>query len=218
MAVRTIDDMLAQLLRFLPDQYAAASDALSGLAAQMVQAEQAGEDLVLSTTVGAAAGKWLTLMAGGYGVYRQAGESDASLRIRLRRVEDRVTRPAILAVVNALLSAYTATQAVMYEHFASGFFVGDFSDQPDDAIRLYGQHNAFTLLVPALTADASSYGAFALDPSGAYGLDTAYVDADAFAVGNTADDTEHAVYAAIQAAVERLRAAGVRWWLLRDDP
>lgn len=211
--------LLEQLLRFLPPQYRAASDILGGLAAQLAQVEASGDDLVLATTIDGAEDEWLTLLARGYGVRRGSSESDDTVRERIRVVDDALTRPAILDAVNALLAPYTATEATMYEHFDSGFFADvDYADQDDDSIRVYDQHNSFTLLVPDLSGLSTSYGKFALQPAESEDADAAYADADTYAVADSADTTEHVVYGAIQATVERLRAAGVRWWLLRDEP
>lgn len=211
--------LLAQLLRFLPPGYAASEALLGGLAEQYAQVEQLGDELVGSVTVEGAEGKWLTLLARGYGIYRRDGESDESVRERLREVEDAVTPTAILIAVNRLLAPYTATEAELLEHWDYGFFADvDFADQPDDETRVLDQHLAFTLLVPHLTASGTTLGHFAVAPADATDPDAAFADGDTYAVVDTVDDTEHAVYSAIQSAVERLRAAGVRWWLLRDEP
>lgn len=224
---RTTSQWLSELEGVLPGWIRPLRPHLAGLAAMLVDLEALNDDAVEATTVAGAEGIWLTLYARGLGIHRVPGESDADLRKRVRNVEDVVTRPAILAAVNELLAAYTVEQARMFEHFETGFFADiNFADQPTNGTRILDQHNAFTLVVPALTADASSYGHFLmdspdplnLDPSGALDVDAAYVDIDTYAVADSADDTEHAVYAAIQATVERMRAAGVRWWLLRDEP
>lgn len=112
----TTQDQLDQILRRLPPRYEASEAVLSGGAAQLALVLNAGEDLKASGYFEGATVQWLTLHAAGYGLVRATGEPDASLRARLRNVGDSVTRPALLAAVDALLvERGSAVPAVMIE-------------------------------------------------------------------------------------------------------
>jgi len=192
--------LVAQIERFLPPGFSASREILAGVAAALDRARQVNEDLALASTIGGAEGKWLTLMARGYGLSRATHETDVSVRRRLRNVEDRLTCQAILDAVNRLLEPYTATEAVLYEWFdEDGAFWLDF-DFLDDQ-RILGEWNTFYLFVPLL-GEAAWGDAF---------LDDAFLD-DAFLGAGP----EHPVYPAIVAEVERLRAAGVRWLMILE--
>jgi hypothetical protein len=199
---RTTDQLLAQLERFVPPQLRPLRPVLAGICAMLRRGEIAADDFSLSSTIGGAEGIWLTLLARGYGVERATGESDESLRARLRNVEDKLTKTRILRRVNELLSEYTDEQAELLEHWANGFYF-DNDDYFDDDLVL-DQHNAFTLVCPLVGDEI---------PVGNDYLDSMYLD-DAY-LGS--GEGIHPVYLAIVAEVERLRAAGVRWWLLVES-
>lgn len=185
---RSTDELLEQLERFVPPEYAPLRPVLAGLAAMLVEAEETTDGLITSQTVGGAEGIWLTLLARGYGVDRATDETDSSLRYRLRNPEQQLTKAAILEAVNALLAEYTADEAELLEHWANGIYMTEEDDDTDiffDDAEIFDQHNAFTLRCPLL---------------------------DPFEVGD-----EHPVYVAIVVLVEQLRAAGVRWWLIVED-
>jgi hypothetical protein len=195
---RTTADILAQLERFLPPRYASIRPTLAGIAAVFARVELSGEDLALATTIGGAEGAWLRLIARGYGVYAQDGESDASIRERIRNVEGQVTRPAILAAVNALLAPFTDTPARMIERVDDGFWNVNFWW---DTTIFCGPSRFFVLVLPRIgnIGTGSSY------------WDSAYFDNDFFWGGG--DAGVHPVYHAIAALVNRIRAAGVSWRL-----
>ena len=195
---RTTTDLLEQLQRHLPPAYGPLQPVLAGLAATLDQAESSTSELVASTTVEEAEGIWLTLLAQGYGVRRAAGESDSSLRVRLRAPERQMTVAAILDATNAILADVTTEEAVLVEHADGELWLDQ--DLWLDQSRLYDQHNAFTLEVPLVEEPlvGSSF------------VDHSFLDADLF----LGEGTEPSVYAVIASTVERLRAAGVRWWLV----
>jgi hypothetical protein len=194
----TTAELLAQRERWLPAYWRAAQPITAGAAASMARASEAVDDLEGSVSIEGAEGIWLTLLARGYGVDRAPAEGDESLRGRLRNVEHKVTRASILARVNELLSEYTDEEADMIEHFDHGTYCDqDYADQT----TLYDQHNAFTLVAPRV-GEAEGWNDYA---------DEAHAD-QSYAGGASA----HPVYPAIMAEVERLRAAGVRWWLAID--
>lgn len=197
----TKDELYNQLRRFLPDYYDVLDPVLWAMAAAMEVAADTSDDLADSATIEGAEGAFLTLLARGYGIIRATSESDDTLRTRLRNVEDKATRGAILDAVNAILAPFTGDQAEMREHWDAGIFLDDEAYVDDPETVLYNEHNAFTLLVPALE-DVSTQD-FYVDQSYA---DQSYTDA--------APSDFSTVYAAIIAEVERLRAAGIRWWLV----
>lgn len=188
------------MLRHLPAEYASSEDVIGGMAAAIEEAQDTGEAAVLEASIGGAEGKWLTLLARGYGVTRATGETDGSLRGRLRNVEDKVTPQAILDAVNSLLAPYTATEAELVEWFeGDGAFWLDY-DYLDDQ-RLFGEWHTFYLIVPLL--GEAAWGDFYVDSS--------FLDDEFIGAG-----PDHPVYAAIVAEVERLRAAGIRWLLITE--
>jgi hypothetical protein len=187
---RTTDELLAQLERFLPPEMAPLRPVLAGIAAMMRQAELFKDACIDAAKHTTAEGIWLTLLAQGYGVRRATGESDASLLDRLQNVPDALTVTALEDAANRLLADLTGTEAYILEHWANRFFCdGDgYCDQGDP---LLDQHNAFALVCP-LVGDLPSSETY---PTG-----------------------EHAVYAAIFAAIQQLKAAGVRWCLVVQAP
>jgi hypothetical protein len=197
---RTTAAILAQLERFLPPRYAAYRDVLAGGAAGLAEADALWEDLADAATIGGADGVFLRLRARGFGIQAQGDETDASIRSRIRSVEGQVTRPAILAAVNALLAPYTATEATMLEPWDEGFL--DYDCYSDDT-RLCDAHNSFVLVLPLVgdQVGGSSY------------IDDGYIDIDLY-VG--ASGEEHPVYEAIRVLVNRIRAAGIRAWMAID--
>jgi len=188
------------MLRHLPPQYEAAEDVIGGMVAPLEQARLTAADMRDASTVAGADGKWLTLLARGYGVVRATDEGDAALRARLRNVENKLTRQAILDAVNALLAPYSGQPAQMAEWFEEdGAFWLDF-DFLDDQ-RLLGEWHTFYLFAP-LVGTAAWGDLF---------LDDAFLDAEYLGAG-----PDHPIYASITAEVERLRAAGVRWLLITE--
>jgi hypothetical protein len=198
------NDLLAQLRRHLPTHYDVLDPVLGGVAAALAEGLRVvDEELQGSVSVGGASGTWLTLLARGYGVRRGNAEGDASLRTRVRNAEGAVTKQALEAAANALLAEYTGEQAEVVEHWAARVFLDD-EAYADDA-ELFDQHNAFTLRVPRLIEGGGVGGFLGVDAW----ADQSFADAS--------QGADHPVYGAIIAEIERLRAAGVRWWLLLDS-
>ena len=197
----TTAQLLAQIERFGPRRYLAVRAILAGIAAQLAAADAVVESFATSSTVAGATGAWLTLLARGYGIDRGPEETDAALRERLVSPASLVTRAGILALVDALLDAVSADPAKMLEPWDEGF--ADV-DAYCDVTRHCGEHNSFVLVVP-LVGDQVG-GASYLDVDD-------YLDSDVF--GGLSGE-EHAVYAAIRAAVMRARAAGIRATLAID--
>lgn len=119
---------------------------INAIAEVMVTVLLQCEDWLRMTFILDSDGKWLIQHARDRGVSPQANESEATLKERIRRPEEAVTRGAILAVVNAVLvAAGLPGTATMIE-------------LPRDA--------CFCLATPATPADAEGYG-FAASTGGA---------------------------------------------------
>jgi hypothetical protein len=92
--------------------------------------EHASEWLRLQAFIEAATGgdeaDWLQQHAKDRGTWRQDGESDDMLRSRLRNPEDAVTRPALLAFIDAALAAAGLGSAAMIEMPRDEAYLGDF--------------------------------------------------------------------------------------------
>jgi len=72
-----------------------------------------------------ATGIYLESLCNEHGVYKQDGESDDSLRARALTVPTLVTPAAVLAAANAILGAYTATEAQYAESILDRWYVTD---------------------------------------------------------------------------------------------
>lgn len=220
---RTTQQLLDRLLSFVPPDHVTAEPLLAAVAAAFELAELAAEDLTgvlpwcpyVATlpdgsilSLPGAFGIWLDLHAAGYGLRRSPGESDDSLVARLRNVADAVTRPAILAAVDALLEPF-GESATMIEWWEEPYL--DVAEPIPgglylDSTFLSGGPNSFLLLVP--------------DVGIGYGVSPGpYLDIDTFLdTMFLGEDAQDPIYAAIVAEVERLRAAGIQWRLVVGDP
>lgn len=200
---RTTAEILEQLQNLLPRYYESAEPLLAGLAAAMARAEQAYEVLAPLATVEDGEGIWLSLLGRGLGIRRASGESDESLRLRIRTVEDQVTKPAIKAAVDRLIAPDECQIIEWYE----GPFLDDESDSGmwlDNTARLSGGPQSFLVVIPQQST-GFDFGSF-LDE------DLWLDDENAF-IGEAPEDP---VYAAIVNEVERIRAAGVFWRLVLE--
>lgn len=204
---RSTAELLAQLRRLLPGHYESAEALLAGFAAAQGLAETAAEVLRDLATIEQGTGMWLTLHAHGLGIKRATGESDESLRIRLRAVEDQVTRIAIKAAVDRLLTPPDACRIVEW-------YEGPYLDNENsaglwldnDGSWLSGGPQSFLVVIPRQSTgfewgDSYLDSDLYLDSEGAY----------------LAEGPEDPVYAAIINEVERIRAAGVFWRLVLEE-
>lgn len=149
---------LEQLLRFLPPDYVEASDLLGGIAAQFAQIEEDGCTLVDLATIGKGIGKWLNLHGSGLGIFRADGELDDTYRERLRRVDDRVTRPAILDTLDTVLETHSAgddPSAAMLEWFDTPALDIEPFFLDTAGAALSGGAHSFTVVVPDFDNDDS---------------------------------------------------------------
>lgn len=197
MSARSTATIAADITSYLPANMRAAAPLVGGAAASFHLAETAAYALASYLQVGTADDVWLDLLAIGNGLRRQSGESDASLRERIRTVSDAVTAPAIKAAVDALLAAYGLGECEIREWFDGPYF--DRNAWLDHNLVIQAP-NYFVVVVPfSGTSMALSY----LDR-------TAYLDRIAY-LGAWDTSASSAVYPAIVALVNALRAAGVRW-------
>jgi|GEM_PF-4827563 len=198
---RTTDQLLAQAERFVsPEDRESLRPLLAGVAAVMARVEASRDGMRDSATVGASAGRWLTLLARGYGLRRATNETDAQLRERVRFPERQLTKAAILDRVNAILSAYTTKQAQMVQWWETTSYIG--YDWYLDHGRISGGPHSFLLLIP-LVGEM---------PGGAAFLGATYLDYDMYLGVH-----EHPVYELIATEVDRIKACGVRAYVAIDS-
>lgn len=202
---RTKEELLSQLQKLLPGYYSSAEPLLAGFCAALERAEQVGEEMADLATIEGGEGMWLSLQARGLGIKRGSGESDESLRTRLRIIEDQVTKPAIKAAVDRIIDPEECQVIEWFE--------GPYLDNTDDTgtwldnsdMLLSGGHHSFIVQIPK----QSTYFDFGehLDIS-------AWLDSSDFFLGDAPEDP---VYAAIINEVNRIRAAGVFWRLVLQE-
>lgn len=193
---RSTSQIVTAIEGWIPRNLRAARPVYAGTAAAFASAEAAVESTAEHLDIGTATGPWLDLLARGMGMRRAGLETDAALRERMRTPPSGVTRPSILAAVDAILAEYGAGSAVMLEWFEDGF--ADAETYGDHA-HLVDPRNAFLLVVP-LIGDAELLDTYA---------DYAFADSDSYA----GSSGSMAPYLAIVNAVNQLKAAGVRWAL-----
>ena len=183
-------------------------DAAIRIAVSMLaRIEAAGETLHARTFIDEADGAWLDQHGEERSILRLEGESDEAYRPRVKRIEDKVTKPAILAAVDAILRVGTSR---MEEHLADGAY----SDFPgpqgfaDHAVT-YDSIRRFTVFIAEQFARRNDT-AYALPGTIIGTLSFAGTDAEpdvsAFADGVEAVGGD--IYARIWAEIDRMRAAG----------
>jgi hypothetical protein len=217
----TTEQLLAQLLRYLPEGYQALVPHIAGLAAAAAGATETADDAADSVTIAGASGQWLTLMAKGYGVEKVENENDPSLRQRLRYVERRLTIGSIEAAVNAILDTVGASDcrvADWWEDDVSCWF-WDASSSVTAGASYFDEASlgdywlVFTVFVPMI-GNHPGIGSYLGDIDDASeGWDN-YLDIDCYLGGDAA--VLSPIYDTIIDQVERIKAAGVRWWLIVD--
>lgn len=202
MSARTVQQITDELARMIPAHTAGPAEPLIGGAAAVLQAaESAGYDAAATTTIGGADGKWLDLMLRGVNSQRADGETDASVRARLRDPQLGITRANIKAVVDAILSAFGVGECLILEWFEGPALDRDFYL---DYVSIIETPNWFLIVVPSIAENlTTSY------------LDSTYMDRDMY-LGDWVVDPAVGAYAAINAAVHLIRAAGIRWALYVD--
>jgi hypothetical protein len=198
---RTSAEILAQLDRMLPDHYRTL-DPRVGFPAALADAEARGEALQALGTIDGAGGKWLTLHAAGQGIQRASGESNASLRTRIRNIDDALTLPAIKAAVDALIAPDECRIVEWYD--------GPYLGIEDDSGAWLGNESAILSMGPqSFTVIIPSQGA--VFQTGGFLSDNLWLGLEY--IGS---ESEPSVYDAIINEVNRLRAAGVFWRLVLE--
>lgn len=201
---RSLEQLLTQLERMAPGYYDSCRPLLAGFAAAMARSESTFDTLQPLATIGGGTGKWLTLQARGVGIKRGSGESDESLRARLRDVADAVTRPAIEAAVNALIAPDTCTIIEWWERPYLDYNGDDGCWLDNQDATLCDGPSGFLVLIP-VQATEFAFGSF---------LDDETVDGLWLDIAFAGEGPEDPAYAAIVNEVERLRAAGIYWRLV----
>ncbi|MEQ1494508.1 MAG: hypothetical protein ABL912_01940 [Novosphingobium sp.] len=201
---RSTAELLAQIEQFVPGYYETGEALLAGFAATAAVAEASAATLRPLATIGGADGMWLSMQASGHGIYRSTSEPDASLRKRLRHVEDQVTKSAIEAAVNSIIGPDTCR---VVEWFSGPYLdnegPGGLWLDNSDAL-LSGGPQSFLVLIPEQDTG------FAFGPY----LDSMFLDDPNESLGEGPEDP---VYTAIVNEVERIRAAGVFWRLVLES-
>lgn len=121
-------------------------------------AELALDKVVPLVTVDGGEGVWLTLQARGQNVDRAQDETDASVRERMRTVEDAVSRPAITEAVQAVLDENGVVgSAFLIEWWEEPYLDLEESVAPGglylDSTRWSGGPRRFLVLIPASVDD-----------------------------------------------------------------
>lgn len=130
-------------------------DPLVGLAAgPLALVEPAIESHVVEALPSTATGTWLTLIGNGQGLSRVSGETDASLRDRIRTAEQLVTVAAIRAAVDDVsgLAAASDTCEVVEDWKAQIYCKDSATEYVTDAFcdeeHVLGGHDAFSVILP----------------------------------------------------------------------
>ena len=199
---RPVEEVLAQMLAWLPEEFHPLAPLLAGVAASNKLALESLEAMGQAAGIESATGSQLELEGRGTRTHRGLGESDADYRPRLRKPQNAGTRAAILDAVNAILADHTARQADLYEWFDGPYLDHDYlSDKP-----VGHEGNGLAVVIPELATPG--WGESYLDVS-------AYLDADTY----LGIDEDPAVYTTIARAIGLLKAAGIQAALvMRGNP
>jgi len=179
------------------------------VAAIMARIEVAGETLHGRTFIDEADGDWLDQHGSERSIFRLEGESDDLYRERVKRIEDRVTKPAILEAVDRLLIAGTSR---MVECLADSGF-SDFpgpqgyadASQTTEGLRCFRIY----ILAQLLSRSDTAYtlpGGTSIGTIGFSGTDSE-ADVSAFADGDSVVSGD--IYRRIWEEIDRLRAGGI---------
>jgi hypothetical protein len=144
-----------QAERLLGDAFAPLLPLQAGTAAALSEAAAAVETWADAATIGTAEGLWLDLIARGFGLYREEGESNADLRLRIGRVPRALTPAAMEQAVNAIITPDACT---IVEHWKARVFCDDHADEyvTDlfcDEDTVLGVRNGVTVICPEGLAD-----------------------------------------------------------------
>lgn len=167
---------------------------------------------------------WLDAIAADRSAGREPGESDDALRLRLSFLDDIVSPAAILRIASRILTPLGIPFALWETRDTFGGLVGFiYDDDPYDAFTLFdvghpvylSENSATTFFILAVAfGNAGEFG-FAYDapyPQNAYDATTPL--ALNFYDGSPLEYLS--ALASLYAAIDRARAAGVGWLLVRD--
>lgn len=135
----------------MSDSSKSAQELWGAVVKSMIVAQRQVEDWNLATFILSATGAWLNAHARDRGTFRQFNESDAALASRLRTYDDAVTVPAVLAAVQAVLTAegVTSPPPAMVELRQSKAFFGVCTPQN-------GTGGTFTKMGSVMTLDVTT--------------------------------------------------------------
>ncbi len=153
---RTTGEVLDALRSIVPPAYHGDDEAsvLGSVAKVFSLVETTIDALYDAGLWGGATGEWLDLHALGWDVRRSDGESDGSLRSRLRDYPEQVVPAAIIAAVDPLINDVDplADDARLMEHWKDGaFFDQAYCDQEN--ARIGSVNVAFSVIVPDVFGD-----------------------------------------------------------------
>jgi len=226
MAARTEDELRAHLIaigpsiRTDPQELADAIDTV--IASIFSDVEGAIYTLHARRFIETADGSWLDEHGSERNIARHRDESDESYSARIRSILDEVTKPAILAQVDAILLVGTAR---MEEWVIDGMFT-DILDRRgfSDMATVHGELRGFTVYISEQLPSRSARG-FALDspadPFQAAGTGVNHTfaadvypnDSSAQAANlmfaDTEEPTQGDIYSQIYRLIDRIRAGGL---------
>jgi hypothetical protein len=220
--MRDVEALRDQLLRLGPwwlrDPEEVMDAVLRAAAAQLSQVEGAIETLHDRTLIGRADASWLDEHGVERTRYRAPGESDDLYRERIRAWPDAVTKPAILAAVNAVL---VVGEARIEEWLPDGTFLcGTGSGKTKSFLGntvLFGQRRGFTVYIPhqaPATHDTFFVAsATSSSPRGFLVLDTGdgHSPEDRGSFLDNALETPSGVYARVMQVLRSTKAAGIEF-------
>lgn len=195
---RTDDELQARLHEHLPTDLVLPQGAILealwyGAAGVMEEVETAVGAWLDQATLSAGTGLWLSLHGRGLGVGPREGETAAQYRLRIATTERKVTKPAILAAVSALLATVTEAPGYVWDRRdVKGFCV------ERDALEAGGLLRDWLTLYVCLPLLPPAVLPFCLEASPIEG-------AAALDLGKEAE-----LFANVREEVDRLRSAGVR--------
>lgn len=152
---RTADELVDKALVELPGAFHGLEPLVGLAAGALALAESAVETHVAEALPSTASGAWLSLIADGQGMPRVSGESDPTLRERIRSVEGLSTAAEIVAAVNEVSGLADASdtcvlvedwQALIYCKDSATEYVTDFFCEEEHILVDGG--SGFSVIVP----------------------------------------------------------------------
>lgn len=186
---------------------------IRAVAAILAAVESAVDTLHDRTFIATADGSWLDQHGDERGIHRLQDESDTDYRVRLTTIEDKLTIPAIVNAINAILVTGVAT---LEEHTLDGcWMIRTGSPNPEGffGCRMYRSERAFSIYIDVQFSTTSDT-AFLVRTGAVAELESAFMtrtgsvfEAAAFLDGDALAPSD--IYAQIIETIERLRGAGI---------